>query len=44
MWGFDHMNWGLGMLLWLVAIWALVLITFWAIFRNISGPRHHPRH
>ena len=41
MWGLHDFGWGLGVVLWLFAVWAAVLITVWFIFRNMGGPRHH---
>jgi hypothetical protein len=44
MWGYHSGGWAFGMLLWMAAVWAAVLITAWIVFRDISGPKHHLRH
>lgn len=41
MWGLDDLGWGLGMILWMLAVWAAVLFTVWIVFRGMGGPKHH---
>ena len=42
-WGLHDYGWGIGMIAWMLLVWAAVLITAWIIFRDIGGPKHHYR-
>jgi len=44
MWGFHDYGWGIGMLVWLLFVWAAVVLTVWFVFRTWGGPRHHVPH
>jgi hypothetical protein len=43
MWWTHDMGWGVGIVMWLLAVWVAVLITVWIIFHTFGGPKHHVR-
>ena len=41
MWGFHDLGWGIGMLVWMLFVWAAIALTIWFVLRELGGPRRH---